>query len=177
MHRDSALPPLQTPRPPDRRRRRARLLFVLPLAFALSACSLFEAPKIVRGNRVSEDQLKQLVTGTTTKADATALLGSPTAVATFDPNTWIYIGGVTQQRVAQIQALRSQDVVALTFNDGGVLQKVEHLTLADSKPVNVVSRTTPSPGSEASFMQQLFGNIGRFNATGPTSNPGPGGNL
>jgi hypothetical protein len=33
-------------------------------------------------------------------------------------------------------------------------------------PVTVVARTTPSPGTEASFMQQLLGNIGRFNPAG-----------
>ena len=48
-------------------------------------------------------------------------------------------------------------------------------------PVSVVARTTPSPGTEASFMQQLLGNIGKFNAApasptaggaGPSSGPG-----
>ena len=32
--------------------------------------------------------------------------------------------------------------------------------------MTVIARTTPSPGTEASFMQQLLGNIGRFNPTG-----------
>ena len=37
----------------------------------------------------------------------------------------------------------------------------------DSIPVSIVARTTPSPGTEASFLQQLLGNIGRFNAFSP----------
>jgi outer membrane protein assembly factor BamE (lipoprotein component of BamABCDE complex) len=62
-------------------------------------------------------------------------------------------------------------VVVLSFNDQGVLQDVKRVVQDDAVPITVVARTTPSPGTEASFLQQLFGNIGRFNAFGPT----PGG--
>ena len=61
----------------------------------------------------------------------------------------------------------SQNVVVLSFNDQGVLQDVKRLNQDDSVPVSIVARSTPSPGTEASFFQQLFGNIGRFNAFGP----------
>jgi hypothetical protein len=39
----------------------------------------------------------------------------------------------------------------------------------------VIARTTPSPGTEASFLQQLLGNIGRFNPAGVGSAGGGGG--
>jgi outer membrane protein assembly factor BamE (lipoprotein component of BamABCDE complex) len=146
----------------------AALLALSLAAGALSACSFFEAPSQMRGNHVSADQLKELVPGTTTQADVTSLIGSPTAKASFDNNKWIYIGEVTRPRIGRVQGVESQDVVVLTFNDAGVLQNVEHLTQKNSLPVNVVSRTTPSPGSEASILQQLLGNVGRFS-------PGMGG--
>jgi outer membrane protein assembly factor BamE (lipoprotein component of BamABCDE complex) len=132
----------------------------------LAGCSFFEAPSQVRGNRVDPDQLSQLVPGTSTRADATALLGSPTAKASFDDNRWLYISEVTRPRIGRIQGVESQTVIALTFNDQGVLQHIEKLDKADSLPVAVSSRATPSPGTEATFMQQLFGNIGRFSGTG-----------
>ena len=34
----------------------------------------------------------------------------------------------------------------------------------DGYDIAVVTDTTPAPGSDASFLQQLLGNIGRFNA-------------
>ena len=150
----------------------------------VSGCSLVEAPKQLRGNRVDADQIKELVTGTSTRADATSLLGSPTAKATFDDNTWIYIGEVTRTRVGQMPGIMQQDVVVLNFDQGGVLRGVKRLNQDDSRNVAVVSRSTPSPGSEASFMQQLLGNVGKFNAGGAlgaggsspgSSNPSPGG--
>jgi outer membrane protein assembly factor BamE (lipoprotein component of BamABCDE complex) len=139
-------------------------LALLPL---LTACSFFAAPIVPHGNRVDADMLKELVPGTSTRTDVTALLGSPTTRATFDDNQWIYVGQTVQSRIGQTPGVRSQDVVVLSFNDQGVLQGLKHLTLADSKPVAMAAGATPSPGSEASFMQQLLGNVGRFTAGAP----------
>lgn len=147
---------------------------VLTTCLLLGACSLFEATPQLRGNKVDADQLKELVPGTSTRADVTALIGSPTARATFDDNTWLYVSEVTRPRIARTQGVLSQNVLVLSFNDQGVLQSVKQVGEDESVPVAVVSRTTPSPGTEASFLQQLFGNIGRFNAI--SQNPsGPAG--
>jgi outer membrane protein assembly factor BamE (lipoprotein component of BamABCDE complex) len=59
-----------------------------------------------------------------------------------------------------------QGVIVLTFDDRGILTGVKKVTQEDAVPVSVATRTTPSPGTEASFMQQLIGNIGRYNPTG-----------
>jgi outer membrane protein assembly factor BamE (lipoprotein component of BamABCDE complex) len=150
-----------------------RLLLVACLL--LGGCSFFEAKQQLRGNRVDAEQLKELVPGTSTRADVTALIGSPTAKATFDDNTWLYISEVTRPRIGRVQGVLSQGVVVLTFNDQGVLRDVKTLDKDDSVPVSIVARSTPSPGTEASFLQQLFGNIGRFNAFSPTPTTGPTG--
>ncbi len=142
-----------------------RFLSVL-LLLLVSACSAVDAPRQLRGNHVDADQLKELVPGTSTRADATSLLGSPTTRATFDDNTWIYISETTRTRVGRSPGVLSQDVVVLTFDPAGVLREVKHLDQDDGKEVSVVSRATPSPGSEASFLQQLLGNVGKFNAGG-----------
>ena len=140
----------------------------------LAGCTWLGPAPVVRGIHPEADQLKELVPGTSTKQDVTALIGSPTAHATFDDNTWLYIGERTQKRIGQMPAVLSQKVIVLTFNDQGVLQHIDTRDEADAMPVTVVARTTPSPGSEANFFQQLFGNIGRF-VPGAGSSPGIGG--
>jgi outer membrane protein assembly factor BamE (lipoprotein component of BamABCDE complex) len=159
---------------------RDRTIRLLPclvlLAGLLGGCTWLGPEPQLRGNRVDADQLKELVPGTSTRADVTALLGSPTARATFDDNTWLYVSEVTQPQIARTQGVLSQNVVVLSFNDQGVLQDVKKLDKEDSIPVAMVSRSTPSPGTEASFFQQLFGNIGKFNAFSPsTSQTAPSG--
>jgi outer membrane protein assembly factor BamE (lipoprotein component of BamABCDE complex) len=139
---------------------------MLGMALLLAGCSWLAPAPTVRGSHVDPDAMKQLVPGTSTKADVTALIGSPTAHATFDDNTWLYIGERTQPRVGRTLAVLTQRVVVLTFNDQGVLQRIEVTDKKNSLPVTVIARTTPSPGTEANFFQQLFGNIGRYVPTG-----------
>ena len=150
------------------------LLLIASLTGGCSYVDLSSAPQ-VRGNKVTADQLNDLVPGTSTRADATSVLGSPTAKGTFDDNIWIYISETTQPRVGRVQGINSQDVVQLTFDERGILRDVKQLTQKDAQDVNVVARATPSPGSEASFMQQLLGNVGRFSAGPAGAAPGSGG--
>lgn len=149
-----------------------RLLLVACLL--LSSCGWLMPPPQLRGNKVDPEQLKELTPGTSTKADVTAIIGSPTAAGTFDNNTWLYISELTQQRIGRTLGEVDQNVVILTFDDSGVLKNIQQRSKDDALPVTVVARTTPSPGTEASFMQQLLGNIGRFNPTGAAT-PGGGG--
>jgi outer membrane protein assembly factor BamE (lipoprotein component of BamABCDE complex) len=138
----------------------------------LSSCAWLMPPPQIRGNKVDTESLKELVPGTSTKADVSAVIGSPTARDTFDDNTWLYISELTQQRIGRTLGELEQNVVVLNFDDKGVLTTVHKLDQADALPVTVIARTTPSPGTEASFMQQLLGNIGRFNPAGAASAPG-----
>jgi len=131
-------------------------------------------PPQVRGNKVDPESMKELTPGTSTKADVSAIIGSPTARDTFDDNTWLYISEVTQQRIGRTLGELQQNVVVLNFDDKGVLKTIHTLNKEDALPVSVIARTTASPGTEASFMQQLLGNIGRFNPAGVGSSAAPG---
>jgi outer membrane protein assembly factor BamE (lipoprotein component of BamABCDE complex) len=146
--------------PPTARR------LMLTACLLLASCSWLMPPPQVRGNKVDPELLKELTPGVSSKADVTAVIGSPTARATFDDNTWLYISEVTQQRIGRTLGRLDQNVVVLNFDDKGVLQTVQKVGKDEALPVAVVARTTPSPGTEASFMQQLLGNIGRYNPMG-----------
>ena len=148
---------------------------VLLGACLLGGCSFLAPPAQPRGDRIDADQFKQLVTGVSTQADATALLGSPTAKGTFDQNTWIYISEMTRPVVGGTLTVLSQNVVELRFDDRGVLRGVQKLDKANALSATMVARTTPAPGTEASVLQQLFGNVGRFTPGGVNAGPAPAG--
>jgi len=149
---------------------------ILIACLLLPSCAWLMPPPQLRGNTVEPESLKELIPGTSTKADVSAIIGSPTAKGTFDDNTWLYISELTQQRIGRTLGELKQEVVVLNFDDKGVLTTIHKRDKEDALPVTVSARTTPSPGTEASFLQQLLGNIGRFNPTGagttPTSSAG-----
>ena len=149
----------------------AQLRAALPAVMLLSlgGCGvvhIFDPTLKQRGSLVEPDALKELIPGTSSRADAVALIGSPTARATFDDNTWIYISQVTSTRIGRTPGVTQQRVTILTFDQGGTLRGVTQRSREDAKPIDMAAGATPSPGSEASFLQQLFGNVGKFTPAG-----------
>jgi outer membrane protein assembly factor BamE (lipoprotein component of BamABCDE complex) len=145
------------------------------LALSLGGCGvvhIFDPTVRQRGALVDPDALKELIPGTSSRADAVSLIGSPTARATFDDNTWIYISQRTSTRIGRTPGVVDQKVVILTFDPNGTLRGISERSKADGKSIDMASGATPSPGSEASFFQQLFGNVGKFT---PAGLPGGGG--
>ena len=83
----------------------------------------------------------------------------------------------TSRVIGATNAVHDQQTVTLAFDQRGILRAVQTKGMADSVPVDLVARTTPSPGNESSFLQQLLGNVGRFNPGGPTGSIGPRSNY
>lgn len=141
----------------------------------LGGCALFEAPPERRGHLVDADQLGQLTPGVSTRADVQAALGAPSATGTFDDDNWFYISSTQRARPGRRAAIEEQRIVAVGFDRRGVVTGVRELGLQEARAVDPVGRTTPSPGTERSFLQGLFGNIGRFGPGGAQGAGGPGG--
>jgi outer membrane protein assembly factor BamE (lipoprotein component of BamABCDE complex) len=147
---------------------------LVPLALPLAGChvfNIFDPTHVRRGELIEPEALKDLTPGVSTRADATSVLGTPTAHATFDDNTWIYITQITSTRIGRTPGVTMQQVLVLRFDARGTLTEIRKLDKADAKQIAMAPGATPSPGSEASFMQQLLGNVGRFT---PAGLPGSG---
>jgi outer membrane protein assembly factor BamE (lipoprotein component of BamABCDE complex) len=157
--------------------RQAAVVACLVIGLPLAGCSFFQAQATTRGDPIDIDALKQLTPGTSTTADATALLGSPTAHETFDDNSWLYISQLTRPRVGRLPGVLQQRVVVLNFDANGVLRSVKVYDKADGKNVTMAPGTTATPGASASVLQQLFGNVGRFSGAGETGGDQGGGGL
>ncbi|WP_158639087.1 outer membrane protein assembly factor BamE [Elioraea rosea] len=152
----------------------ARLGPLLLAGTLLAGCGIVDSTKDPRGHRVDKELLAEIVPGVQTRADVTALLGSPTATAPFGEETWYYIGGMTENRVGRVDALIEQEVVAVRFDRMGVVQGFEVIGKDEAKPIDPIARVTPTPGNDVSFLGMLLGNIGRFSPGGPAQNRGPG---
>jgi outer membrane protein assembly factor BamE (lipoprotein component of BamABCDE complex) len=147
----------------------------LAAALTIGGCAMVAPTKETRGHRVETYQLEEIVPGVQTRADVAALLGSPSITAPFGDDSWFYVSSVTRTRVGRTQAVDEQTVVAIRFDERGVVQKVETLGLDDAAEITPVARVTPTPGNDRNFLQMLFGNIGRFTPGGDSGRtPGSG---
>ncbi len=150
-----------------------RLALVLGAALLLqgvSAC--VPAVRDARGYILNERAVAGITPGRDTRNTVLVAMGTPTAVGTFHSNSWYYIGGQTETVAYKVPEVVDQQVVAILFTDAGVVEDVQRYSLADAMKVNPVGRETPTRGREIGIMEQLLGNIGRFNP-GATRQAGP----
>lgn len=113
-------------------------------------------------------QLKELQAGTSTKSDVLRVLGSPTTQSTFNEDVWYYLGQKTEKRGILDPQVAEERVVVVSFNKEGVLESF-HDADGDRTAIPYARTKTPTHGNELTFMQQLMGNMGRFNT--PKSSP------
>lgn len=131
--------------------------------FFLSGCHIFENSPMPRGSLIEADDYNQLKPGVSNRADALDLLGSPTTKATFDDNTWIYVSMMTAPTPASFPHVTKQQVVVLNFDQGGTLRALRTLNMKDAKHPGMVGEATPTPGTKINILQEILGNVGRYN--------------
>jgi outer membrane protein assembly factor BamE (lipoprotein component of BamABCDE complex) len=131
-----------------------------PLAAgALTACT---PTKATRGNIVEEYRMAEIVPGVSSRTNVLQSLGSPTTMAPFDENIWYYIGQKTEKTGIFDPKVVDKKVVVVAFNDEGLVDTIEEV---DAQMIDVphVRRKTPTSGNDITVMEQLLGNVGRFN--------------
>ena len=117
-----------------------------------------------RGFAATPGSVEKLEAGTQSREDVIRLIGSPSAVATFNPNIWYYISE-TQESYAFMKAeITQQQVIQITFNDTGRISAIKNYDLKDAREIAMVQRITPTSGKELTVLEQILGNVGKFNA-------------
>jgi outer membrane protein assembly factor BamE (lipoprotein component of BamABCDE complex) len=117
-----------------------------------------------RGNLPSQDKLAEIHPGSTTKDEVIKILGSPSSVSIFNDNSWYYISRRTGQVAFFDPDVLDQQVYIVNFDDQGVVKAVDHKGVEDARAIDPVARATPAPGRELSFLEQVIGNLGKFNS-------------
>lgn len=136
------------------------LSFFAVSALCLASCSPMSA---TRGNMLEDYQVKEILPGIDGKDDVVRKVGSPTTVAPFDENTWYYMGAKTKKKGIMDPKLVEERIFVVTFNptDGKVQAVTQNKNGRQDIPL--VQRTTPASGNDFTFIQQMLGNIGKFN--------------
>ncbi len=126
----------------------------------LAACS----PIIQQeGNVPDPDQVVQINPGVDDKNRVTQLLGSPSTVSAFQDRTWYYISRRTEQHAFLDPNVVDQEVLAISFNDSNIVEDMKIYGLENGRMIDMNAKITPTYGNDLTIVQQLLGNLGRFN--------------
>ena len=139
------------------------LLAGMAAALLLVGCT----PRIdQRGNKPDEEQVTQINPGVDDKTRVAELIGTPSTVSTFSDKTWYYISKRTETTAFLDPDVTDQEILAIQFDDSGIVENMRVYGQEDGRTIAYVDRTTPTEGNELTLIQQLLGNLGRFNPSG-----------
>lgn len=128
-------------------------------------------------------ELDTIRAGEDTRGSVMRKLGRPSTVSSFDADAWFYDASRVETYAFYEPKVIERKVVAVSFDDAGLVTNVASYGLEDGRIIDLVTRRTPTYGRELTVLQQIFGNLGRFDAgqvfTGrapgsPGSSGGPG---
>ena len=149
--------------------RRTASLILASALFTVGGCETYVDN---RGFSPTPGAVEKVEVGSQSREDVVRLIGTPTAVSTFDPNVWYYINQRQEQFAFLKPTLAQQSIMQVTFADTGRVKDLKYYDLKDAKDVAMVSRVTPTSGKELSVVEQIMGNVGRFSGPKQQSNPG-----
>jgi len=128
-------------------------------ALATAACTPIEAH---HGYIPDDEAIERLKPGVHDSSSVSQLFGAPITIANFKGETWFYMRRHTERYAFLEEEVVSQDVLAVRFDSRGIVESTKLYTYADGRFVEYNEDKTRTRGKELTFIQQAFGNIGRF---------------
>jgi outer membrane protein assembly factor BamE (lipoprotein component of BamABCDE complex) len=149
------LPNRQSKFPFSRRRLTVGVL-AAAAALTLGGCGDTFTQVYQRGYIVPEGALEQVPLGAS-QEQVLIVLGTPSTVATVSGEAFYYISQRAEQKLAFMpQKVTNQRVIAVYFDKDRRVQRLANYGLKDGKVFDFVSRTTPTSGSEISYLNYIF---------------------
>lgn len=127
----------------------------------LSGC----APTIDnRGYETENVDFSKIQVGVHTTDQVHALLGSPSTVSPFPPQTWYYISKVTSTTSFMKPVDLEQKTLAIIFDNNGIVKSIEASDGENIRKITPVKRETQTAGYQTGVLREIFSNFGRISA-------------
>jgi outer membrane protein assembly factor BamE (lipoprotein component of BamABCDE complex) len=134
---------------------------VLLLAGLLAACS----PMLrYHGYIPAESELATVIVGQTTRDEVISLVGAPTATGVINADAFYYVRSRFRDYGYRASEEIERELVLISFAPSGVVQNIERFGLEDGNVVALSRRVTDDNLRDTTFIRQLLGNVGQFDA-------------
>ena len=110
--------------------------------------------------------------GVDTRLTVQSKLGSPSSIATFDPNTWYYISQTMVKYAYYLPHVSQRDVTEIRFDKDAKVTSVRALKLGDGYQIAYDRRETPTRGRQVNVLEQILGTVGRGSLLPQDNDPG-----
>ena len=111
-----------------------------------------------------DEELAKVVVGESTSQDVALAVGRPSAIGVLTGSGWFYVGSRFRQIGVRAPVEIDRQVVAVSFDEAGVVTNVERFGLEKGQVVTISRRVTDDNIKGVSFLRQLLGNLGGISA-------------
>lgn len=136
---------------------RAVVLIGLPLLIA--GCS---ATFRNHGYAPTDAELQEIIVGVDSRATVEDVIGRPSTSGVLTDRAFYYLSDRRRNFAFFTPEVIDRQLVAVSFDDDGIVANIERFTLEDGRVVPLSRRVTDSAVQNTTFLRQLLGNIGRF---------------
>lgn len=127
----------------------------------LVACS----PSVtVHGYVPSQDDLDSITPGVDTTFTIEERVGRPSSTSLLGETDWYYVQTTISQLTYNPPEVVDRKVVAVAFNEAGVVESVQTYGLEDGRIINLSPRVTPTGGQRRNALQAIFAGLLNFDA-------------
>lgn len=131
------------------------------VAAALSACT----PQVtVHGFVPSRAEVDSIEPGIDTILSIEDRIGRPSSSALLGDSDWYYVQTVMEQVAYRAPEVTNREVLAIGFDEDGVVADVQRYGLEDGRIINLSPRITRTGGQRRNALLALFGGLLRFDA-------------
>lgn len=133
------------------------------LGLTVSAVAACTATYRKHGYVPSSDDLAELVVGVDTRDTVAEAVGVPGSAGVLNDTGYYYVSSRIRHYGAAKPKVVSRELVAISFDQSGVVKNIERFGLEDGQVIPLERRVTSSGVEKSSFLRQLLGNLGNFN--------------
>lgn len=109
-----------------------------------------------------QDELDAIIPGVDTRDSLALSVGQPSAAGVIREDAWFYAAYRVRNFAYQAPEVIERDIVAITFDDEGVVQNIERFGLEDGQFVQLSRRVTGGGIGEVTILTQILRNFGRL---------------
>lgn len=131
----------------------------------LSVLALVGCVSIYRnhGYVPTDEDLESIKLGVDTRDSIAESIGTPSAEGVLNDSGFYYVSSRFRHYGAKEPEVVERELVALTFDQRGIVRNVEKFGLKDGRVIPLTRRISDSSVRDQTFLRQLLGNIGTFN--------------
>ena len=138
-----------------------KLMLATVMSASLAGCLGYDGD--VQHGYVADERLQDQVRVGSSAEQVLVVMGTPTSTSTVGGSVWYYISQKTTQTLAfQQPKVVDQRIFSVYFDKNKKVERVANYGLQDGKVFDFVTRTTPTAGTESSFIAGALKNLMRF---------------